>query len=241
MQQVDALCDLMVQALEMASGLRPESKLLQEFWTKEAGSPWAPPLERPLLSFSGGVAECIDNTFPPNAFGDIGPALGNAIRRSRLCQEDYHLAKNAIRATVIGAGSYSTQLSGSTVFHQNVTFPIKNLPVVMSIDQLNALDTPGVWALEHSNAFRYSEIIALAEKIVHTWPKQAIYIAATSDIAKALGQAVSLRMPPDTSILCIDGVTLPAESYLDVGMPIGSTLPVVVKTLIFNESRRSEL
>ena len=41
------------------------------------------------------------------------------------------LGKQTIRATVIGAGCYSTQLSGSTVFYQNVTLPLKNLPVAV--------------------------------------------------------------------------------------------------------------
>lgn len=51
-------------------------------------------------------------------------------------------------------------------------------------------------------------------------------------MAKALGQAVALRLPPERPCLCIDRVRLEEGSYLDVASPVGPALPVVVKTLI---------
>jgi ethanolamine utilization protein EutA len=51
-------------------------------------------------------------------------------------------------------------------------------------------------------------------------------------MAKALGQALALRLGNSAEILCIDRVRLPEGSYLDVGMPVGPAFPVVVKTLI---------
>ena len=94
------------------------------------------------LSFSGGVADLIRQT-PPDAFayGDIGVLLGRAIRRSALCQGDYVLGEETIRATVIGAGCHSTQLSGSTVFARDVRFPLQNLPVLALTDQEQNLPT----------------------------------------------------------------------------------------------------
>lgn len=73
------------------------------------------------------------------AYGDIGVLLGRAIRRSALCQGDYVLGEETIRATVIGAGCHSTQLSGSTVFARDVAFPLQNLPVLALTDQEQAL------------------------------------------------------------------------------------------------------
>ena len=35
-----------------------------------------------------------------------------------------------IRATVVGAGSHTTEISGSTITYTKEVFPIKNLPVL---------------------------------------------------------------------------------------------------------------
>ena len=52
------------------------------------------------------------------------------------------------------------------------------------------------------------------------------------DMAKALGQAIALRLAGDRPVLCIDRVRIGEESYLDVGAPVGPALPVVIKTLV---------
>ena len=78
----------------------------------------------------------------------------------------------------------------------------------------------------------------MASEIVKAWPQQPILLATQSDMAKALGQAISLRVPTDSSILCIDRVRFGEECFLDVGVPMGSAIPVVVKTLILNGQRR---
>ncbi len=49
--------------------------------------------------------------------------------------------EETIRATVIGAGCHSTQLSGSTVFARDVRFPLQNLPVLALTDQEQNLPT----------------------------------------------------------------------------------------------------
>ena len=232
--QLQQLCDTLVSALEMAAGLRPQTPLLEQLWTKDAGRVWLCPKPDAVLSFSGGVADCIDTCHPPLAFGDIGPMLGQTIRRSRLCLGPYRLGSETIRATVIGAGSHATQLSGSTVFYQNVAFPMKNLPVVADLYALSRLDGPGVLALPHRRAAGYREIAALADQIAAQFPPQPILIAMEADMAKALGHALALRLPKDRPILCIDRVQLGENSYLDIAPPRASALPVVVKTLILN-------
>lgn len=85
------------------------------------------------------------------AYGDIGVLLGRAIRRSALCQGDYVLGEETIRATVIGAGCHSTQLSGSTVFARDVAFPLQNLPVLALTDQEQAF-RPGPWQSESGSS-----------------------------------------------------------------------------------------
>lgn len=238
-RESDRLADTLTQALEMAAGLRERTSLLDALLTqemeKEAFAHFLhllSQLSKPLtLSFSGGVADCIQTTHGDLAFGDMGPALGRAIRRSRLCAGAYRLGEETIRATVIGAGSYATQLSGSTIFYQNIPFPLKNLPVVYQMHGLSQLDGPGILALQEVPQ-NYLQLRHLANQMAAQWPAQPVILAMESDMAKALGHALALALPKNTPILCIDRVRLPANCYLDVGAPVASALPVVVKTLI---------
>ena len=239
---VAEIVELLVQALEMAAGLRQADETLHRFWTKESsgGDGWLKKLPRGdlVLSFSGGVADCIETKHDALAFGDIGPVLGQVIRSSRLCAGQYRLGVQTIRATVIGAGCHSAQLSGSTVFYKNVEFPLKNLPVVRISDpaqirqRLQTQDTAAVLALEGLASPNYAQVVALAERIVDGVGRQPVYVALEQDMAKALGQAIALRLPPDRPCLCIDSVFLEEGSFLDVASPVGPALPVVIKTLI---------
>lgn len=233
--ELEDLAETLVAALEMVAGLRPPTDLPEKLWTRESGmlSPALINAAGGVLSFSGGVADCIEQELPPLAFGDLGPILGKAIRKSRLCAGKYRLGQHTIRATVIGAGCHSAQLSGSTVFYQNVTFPMKNLPVAASLEELSRLDGPGVLALA-GGVGNYAEIRTLAETLAAGWPKGPVYLALRSDAAKALGQALALRLGRDRPVLCIDRVRFGPQSYLDVGRPLHDAIPVVVKTLILS-------
>ena len=239
-EAVRQLAQTLVQALEMAAGLRSATELLDALWTKEAGAVWTSPPTGTVFSFSGGVADCVDTVHPPLAFGDMGPILGQAIRESALCRGDYILGEETIRATVIGAGCHSAQLSGSTVYHRNVRFPLKNIPVVpMALPDGEAIRTAlasredmAVLALPGIRSPGYDAVAAYGEAIVRGFGDRPVLVCLEQDMAKALGQALALRLPPDRPVLCIDRVKLGAESYLDVAAPIGPALPVVVKTLI---------
>ncbi len=86
------------------------------------------------ISFSGGVADYIYNEHSCDdyfKYGDVGILLGEAIKNSRLCR-DLRLLKSleTIRATVVGAGSHTTEISGSTITYTQDSFPMKNLPII---------------------------------------------------------------------------------------------------------------
>lgn len=228
MEALEALARTLAQALEMAASHREATAPLEKLYTLEA-VPWAPPQETVHLSFSGGVADCIRNDRPLLAYGDLGPLLGKAIRESSLCRGNYSLGDQTIRATVIGAGCHSTQLSGSTVFVQNVALPLKDLPVVRD---RHSQEGPCVLSLPGLPSPGYREIQALAGEL----SKDAdgpMYILLEQDMAKALGQALAARLPKETPILCLDGLRVGQDSYLDVGLPVGPAIPVVIKTLVF--------
>ena len=243
--QAEEVAKMLASALEMAASLREKDALYPKLLTPEARELETP--ENVVLSFSGGVADCIEKDVPWLSYGDLGPLLGKAIGASRLCRGEYRLGSHTIRATVIGAGCHSTQLSGSTVFMQNVPLPLQNLPVavispqeqegalsVLIRQRLEGLEQWGVLALPGWNAPPYHRITALADAICQAVGDRPCYIALQEDMAKALGHALALRLPPGTPCLCVDRVHIPADSYLDVGSPVGPAISLVVKTLILS-------
>ena len=236
LRQLEELAETLTQVLEMAAGLRPATQLLTQLSTAEAGL-WEPPREQLVISFSGGVADCIETEGDWLEFGDLGRILGKAIRNSLLCAGEYALGNETIRATVIGAGSHSTQLSGSTVYVRNLRFPLKNLRVIPVEIEIPGEPTeePSVLFLKGISSPRYAEVAALARRIVDARPTEPVLVCVETDMAKALGQCLAGLLPREREILCIDRVRLSAESYLDVGAPVGPALPVVVKTLVLEQ------
>ena len=247
--QLEGLAKILACALEMAAGLRPATELLFNLWTQEDGKPWQPK-QAEVLSFSGGVADCIDQKRQPGQFGDIGPLLGQAIRESALCRGAYMLGSQTIRATVIGAGCHSAQLSGSTVFCADVKLPVKNLPVAVFSQQeqdsdrlpalirqrLQQMDSPQAVLAMPGSVSGYEALSRLAERIAQGTDGKPVYVCTQRDMAKALGQ--KLRLLLQQPVLCIDRVRLQPESFLDIGLPVGPALPVVVKTLVLKEDNK---
>ncbi len=236
------------EILEEALGLR-EGNRYQAFITDKLCKPAA------LLSFSGGVADLIDDRPRDSfAYGDLGVLLGKAIYQSRLCREDSFLrAGETIRATVIGAGMHSTELSGSTIFYRNLSFPLKNLPVAhispeeeslsptdlvaritQKMELLAPNNSPCVLSMEGMSNPKFSELCKLADAIALSLEDRSpVLLCLEKDMGKALGQAVHSLLP-QKPLLCLDGLHLPESAYLDVASPIagGQVLPVVIKTLI---------
>ena len=246
-EQLVQLAQLFARALEMAAGLRPPDALFEKLLTREAGEAWLPPEGECSLCFSGGVAECTRSQQRMDAFGDIGVYLGSAIKQSALCRGAYRLGTQTIRATVIGAGCYSAQLSGSTVFCQGVSLPLKNLPVIcmaqteqenasLMAQRLKASDADTVvLAMPGYRAPDYARLKALAHAIAHACTQKDVIVCLHEDMAKALGQYLRLILPHGRGCLCLDRVKLSEQSYLDIGTPVGPCFPPGVKTLVLSQ------
>ena len=159
------------------------------------------------------------------------------------------MGSETIRATVIGAGCHSAQLSGSTVFYRDMPLPVKNLPVaVFSAAEQESAQLPAliarrmaeadsdrvVLALPGWRAPAYTQLQQLASRIAQGVNGAAVYVCLEADMAKALGHCLCLQLPVGTPCLCIDRVRLRRGSFLDVGAAVGPALPVVVKTLILS-------
>lgn len=241
-QEPEAVAKVLAELLEQAVGLRPKTALLERFVTDKLVQL---PKAQPVLSFSGGVADLIQREEPDwLRYHDLGVLLGRAIRRSRLCAGAYHLGAETIRATVVGAGCHSTELSGSTVDWHNTQLPIHDLPV-MRADGLNARqiragaarygDRFPALALTGVRAPSFAQVEQLAQLLAEAAPQSGLVVILEADMAKALGQALRLRLGAEVPVLCLDGIAVPEGSYLDLAKPVGSgtAFPVVVKTLAF--------
>ncbi len=255
--------DRMAAALCEAAGLLPETPLCRAVETVEA-TPMRLEHSIDCVSFSGGVA---DYVYHPVSdwfrHGDIGPLLADSIRRSVLFTARKVIpVRETIRATVVGAGAYTTTVSGSTIdCVREDLLPLKNLPVLVpgketeeasGLGHGEALAKEARWFLQESGADNavfclkrlrapnYRQVCALADALAQAaavLPHGAPLLVLTEqDYAKVLGQALR-RQVKDRPVICIDSVRAEEGDYLDLGRPLmdGVVLPVVVKTLIFGE------
>lgn len=252
----------MVKLLEESVGLRPPGDFYDTIVTNKGLK-----LDRstPCISFSGGVADYIyqeaaDDVFQ---FGDIGILLGRAIASSPLTQQ-MTVAKSVetIRATVVGAGSHTTEISGSTITYTEETFPIKNIPILKLAladesgsdevlaraisDKLNwfklnndlqkvAIALEGKKNPSFQDVQKYANGLhkGMAELLEREYP---LIVIVHHDMAKVLGQTLYALLDYKKDVVCIDSVQVDNGDYIDIGKPIanGKVLPVVIKTLVFN-------
>lgn len=261
-EELRPILDIMVSALEASVGLTPKSKYDTLLITNK-GIQEREDIE--YISFSGGVA---DGVYHPERFterfpfGDIGILLGEAIRKSRLFRERKVIeGDETIRATVVGAGSHTTEISGSTVTYTMDAFPMKNLPVCKlsheeegSEEELSAAITRKLkWFMVEGEIQRV--VVALngeenpSFKRVQEYARALLQgmeplmdmdtpllVIVEKDMGKALGQTMYHMCDWKKDVVCLDGIHLGDGDYIDIGKPIaeGCVLPVVVKTLVFH-------
>src|SRR5438105_5125309 len=91
------------------------------------------------VTLSGGVAEYIYGR-EASSFGDLGVLLAQEIRaRVENWGPTIGRSNEGIRATVIGASQYTTQVSGSTIFVSPLeALPLRNIPVIAPTMPLDA-------------------------------------------------------------------------------------------------------
>ena len=247
----------MTRALLQAAGLEKRTELL-DFYTTWGTKPME--VQDVDLSFSGGVADCI--FAPPDdwlAYGDMGPLLGRHIGETLAKRGITPIqGSETIRATVVGAGAHSMEVSGSTIYYREVHFPLKNIPVLRlekgeeQEGLAEAIQEKLRWyadesglvqvalALEGEKAPSYGRITQLAGEITRGLAPllQGGYfpiVVLEQDLAKVLGQAMAPLL--SGPLLCLDGIGVGNGDYIDIGAPVvgGNVLPVVVKTLAFEK------
>lgn len=193
-----------------------------------------------IVTFSGGVAECMHRQLPDFAFGDIGVLLARAVQDAakHLQVRVEPAGRSAIRATVIGAGQFSMEISGSTIRYSDIELPLKNLPCVKYISKLGS--APCALCLSGGKAPSFLQLTETAQKIVSAAEQLInrnipLVVMTEADYSMALGQCLKRLLPKHYPLLCADGICCKEGDYIDIGKPVagGMAVPVVVKTLVF--------
>jgi ethanolamine utilization protein EutA len=215
------------------------------------------------IVFSGGVSEYIYG-WETNSFGDIGASLASAIR-ARIAKWDARLERptEGIRATVIGASQYTTQVSGSTIFVSPLeTLPLRNVSVIapdFALDH-DEIDSAAVSAAIKDELKRLDLIDDAPVAVFVPWRRSATYerldhfcrgvaeglsgilaaghplvLAGDGDVGGLIGIHCREEMKLQNPIVSIDGLELKEFDYIDIGRMLESSgaVPVVIKSLIF--------
>jgi ethanolamine utilization protein EutA len=220
------------------------------------------------IMFSGGVADFVYTDFRPisvaqvSQYGDIGPLLGWAIQEELAARGIVpEKPGETIRATVIGAGTHSLNISGSTITVDEAVLPMRNVAVISpfpgQVPERPAEIAAGVKKAvqrmvadgsTHQAAIgiegpwdtSFAAIQDLAEGILSGTADfinkaNPLVVVLHKDCAKALGQALKIKSGQQGDIVCIDQLRVDEGDYIDIGKPImgGRVVPVVIKTLVF--------
>jgi len=213
---------------------------------------------------SGGIAELMQNTNHEKfEYEDFGWFLADGLKRTlREKSITYRIADNPLRATVLGAGSFSLQLSGNTVSVSTSKLPIKGVPLIRPFHDLPDIencqtdeiatrlrrsvsiydkDLAGSLAaiiLDLPETPRFKSLKAWAEALARALEQTELAVPyiliAGSDSAMALGQLLRGCLT-QKDVVVLDGIDLSTGDYIDIGKPLpgGTTIPVTVKSLVF--------
>jgi ethanolamine utilization protein EutA len=198
------------------------------------------------LTFSGGVAEYIYGR-EAQAYGDLGVLLAQEIRaRVEGWGPKLERASEGIRATVIGASQYTTQVSGSTIYVAPLeALPLRNVPVIApafaldhdEIDSaavaaeikalLKRLDlseagTPVAVFVPWRGSATFQRLDAFCQGLTDGLAAiladgHPLVLAGDGDVGGLMGIHLREEMQLDNQIVSVDGLELKEFDYIDIG------------------------
>ncbi|WP_144776584.1 ethanolamine ammonia-lyase reactivating factor EutA [Marinobacter maritimus] len=254
---VDCMAQLVVDVIV---GNRSElaQKLMMTPYLKEPG-------QFDAVFISGGVGTSYyrlkTDDLDPFKWKDVGVLLGGALlRHPTLAAMNVKLPAQTQQATVIGAGAYSMSLSGSSIWMNVDSLPIRNIPVVEPQIDWEEGDQPPVCqqiveAAERMDLRLREDNYAIAlgrempmsyQAVSHTAKEIADYyqqhgnrqspaiIVTENDLGKVLGMELQPRIDPQ-KLLVIDEVRAVTGDYIDIGESFfgGEVVPLTIKSLAF--------
>jgi ethanolamine utilization protein EutA len=209
------------------------------------------------MTFSGGVSEYVYG-WETSHFGDLGGLLAAEIR-NRVAAAGMQLAPPAqgIRATVIGASQYTSQVSGTTIFVSPLdVLPLRNLPVIAPAFVLGADTIDGAavarairTALQHLDLTESESPVA----VFAPWEGSATFhrldafcrgvveglgglvarglpvvLAGDGDVGGLLGIHLREELKLANPVISIDGLELKQFDFIDIGGMLESSGAVPV-------------
>ncbi len=250
--ELEKFCDILCEIFEASVNVGNHTLLYKMITDKNISNAY----NIDFISFSGGVSEVIyDSSKYSNdyMFDDIGIILGKKILQSRLFK-DYKVIKgdNTMQATVVGAGSHTTKLSGSTIYCDYKDLPVKNVGAIevradnIFEDISNKMewfekDAKVALVIHGTNFHSYNELDKLSNNIITAMKAyidntRTLFVVVKDDFAKALGFLLKSKIDDNVGIIVIDSVDVREQDYIDFAYPIANdqVIPVVVKTILFN-------
>jgi ethanolamine utilization protein EutA len=209
------------------------------------------------VTISGGVSEYVYGR-ETASFGDLGPLLAAEIR-GRIESWGPKLEKPAegIRATVIGASQYTTQVSGSTIFVSPLEIlPLRNVPVIApdmalaadDIDsnavakaivgvlkrlELNNGEKPVALFAPWRGSATFARLDAYCTGVVAGLEPvlrrgHPIVLVGDGDVGGLIGIHIREEMKHSYPVVSIDGLELKEFDYIDIGALLDSSGAVPV-------------
>ncbi len=262
-QKLRKICAIMADHVAQSVYAKPMDGEHKGLYTND-GTPLPSEPAIRAITFSGGVADYVYHTAEDDLFryGDIGILLGEALRANQdLSKLKLYQAAETIRATVVGAGTHTTEISGSTISVAAGRLPLKNVPILKVSEEDEASPEtlmasiksqlpiympegkPEQVAIAFTGQGRTSfaaiqeiakAVIKGAQEVIEAdFP---LVLVVEADIGKALGHALNVQLEHKKDVICIDGIQTLSGDYVDIGEPVGGghVVPVVIKTLVFN-------
>jgi ethanolamine utilization protein EutA len=198
------------------------------------------------VSFSGGVSEYIYGR-EAQTYGDLGVLLAQEIRtRAAGWGPQLERSNEGIRATVIGASQYTTQVSGSTIYVSPLEgLPLRNVPVIApafaldgdEIDSgavaeaiqvvikrldLGDGDTPVAVFVPWRGSATFRRLDGFCQGVVDGLATvlaegHPLVLAGDGDVGGLMGIHLREEMQFDNAIVSIDGLELKEFDYIDIG------------------------
>ncbi len=209
------------------------------------------------ITFSGGVSEYI-YARETMTFGDLGVLLAQEIRsRVEGWGPAIEPSNEGIRATVVGASQYTTQVSGSTIYVSPMeTLPLRNVPVIaptLPLDaevidaavvssaikavlrrlDLGAGDTPVALFVPWSGSATFQRLDAFCKGAVDGLSDvlargHPLVLAGDGDVGGLLGIHLREEMRIGNAIVSVDGLELKDFDYIDIGVMLPTSGAVPV-------------
>jgi ethanolamine utilization protein EutA len=259
-RMVECMADRLLQVVQLAA---PDPGLAALLRLEPLRNERAPD----VLTFSGGVSEYIYG-LQAESFGDLGAALACAVReRAGRWGPRIARPEQGIRATVVGASQYTIQVSGSTIYvAPAAVLPLKNIAVItpaLALDgeqldpdlvagavraALRRFDLQdghqgvalcyrwqGSATFARLDAFCRGVAAGMEALLEHGLP---LVLVGDGDVGGLVGMHCRQELKLASPIVSIDGITLKAFDFIDIGamLPSSGAVPVVIKSLVFPAS-----